>query len=416
MKKYIKNDLFFKLFLYLIIIILLIIFISFIIIKIRNRINKKILNINDCKILCITRHSLRGTISFFNSQEIDLPNQINFPHPISAWNQDLEKEATKLIQIDSINQCVQLGLNTIGLSNFNNNWDEIRCDFLAKRTFETGRILQDKIKNKKPKLTVVIDKQKPKELYEFNKKNIDAVTKDIEPGDFPQQPPSKPTSINPEILHTLTINFLNYLNLALKNKNLTGKLPPVIVNGEITSFYKNNISITMDKIIMSAIEIPPFNKIYKTMKKFKYQKELLKSACLWKQYFFSYIHPLQYSIYQSIPVMQYLNKMNYGDNRILITHDFNQLVLMRSLEIKPYKYDIPFQSYIIIQSSKNVCVLYTAAKIQNNGTFSSKYFVKKILWKGTIEEWENKIKKIYSYVSDSYPLYPIKEAHELLIS
>ena len=116
-----------------------------------------------------------------------------------------------------------------------------------------------------------------------------------------------------------------------------------------------------------------------------------------------------------MPVIQYLNQMNYGNSRILLTHDIKQLNLMRSMEIKPYKYNIPFQSYIIIQSSKNVCVLYTAPKIQSNGTFSTNCFIRKIIWKGTIEEWENKITKMYSYVSNLYPLYPVEEAYEILI-
>ena len=374
---------------------------------------------DDCKILCMTRHSARG-LNFLNSQEINLPNQIKIPNSFLAWNENLLEDADKLIHIDSINKCVQLGLKTVGLSisNFNNKWDEIRCDFTEQRTFETGRILKDKIKNKKPKLTAVIDKQQPSEIYLYknNKINIDSVTSIINPGDFLQQPPSEPTSISPEIFGKLSVNFLNYLNLALKNKKFTGNVDPVIVNGELSlSPLYININIAVDTIIMSAIQIPPLNKIYKTIKKFKYQKELLQVACMWIRYYFTYQYPLQYCIYESMPIIQYLNKMNYGNSRILLTHDIKQLRLMRSMEIKPYKYNIPFQSYIIIQSSKNVCVLYTAPKIQSNGTFSTNCFVRKIIWKGTIEEWENKITKMYSYVSDLYPLYPVKEAYELLI-
>lgn len=368
---------------------------------------------DDCKILCMTRHSARG-LNFFNSQEINLPNQIKIPNYFFAWNENLQEDADKLIHIDSINKCVQLGLKTVGLSsNFNNKWDEIRCDFSQQRTFETGRILKDKIKNKKPKLTAVIDKQQPSEIYLYKK---DSVTSIINPRDFLQQPPSEPTSISPEIFGKLSVNFLNYLNLALKNKKFTGNVDPVIVNGELSlSSLYININVTVDTIIMSAIQIPPLNKIYKTIKKFKYQKELLQVACMWIRYYYTYQYPIQYSIYESMPVIQYLNQMNYGNSRILLTHDIKQLNLMRSMEIKPYKYNIPFQSYIIIQSSKNVCVLYTAPKIQSNGTFSTNCFIRKIIWKGTIEEWENKITKMYSYVSNLYPLYPVEEAYEILI-
>ena len=40
------------------------------------------------KVLCFTRHSMRG-VSFINSQEIPLPNDIILPNPFIAWNQDL---------------------------------------------------------------------------------------------------------------------------------------------------------------------------------------------------------------------------------------------------------------------------------------------------------------------------------------
>jgi hypothetical protein len=212
------------------------------------------------KILCITRHSLRGPLGFFNSQEIDLPNDIKFPNPFLTWNQNLEKDANKLIHIEQINQCVELGLQSIGISYFNKNWNEIRCDFLAQRCFETGRILKEKIGNNKLKLTAVINKKEPNELFTYSNTNIDAVTYNIAPSAFPFMPPSTPTSLNPEIFYLLTANLLNYLNLALKNKNFTGKLPPEIINGEVTFFYKNNINITNDLITMSALTIPPLHR------------------------------------------------------------------------------------------------------------------------------------------------------------
>lgn len=38
-----------------------------------------------------------------------------------------------------------------------------------------------------------------------------------------------------------------------------------------------------------------------------------------------------------------------------------------------------------------------------------------VIWKGTIQEWKEKIQNLYTYVNPSYPLYPMKKAYELLI-
>jgi len=369
----------------------------------------------DYKVLCITRHSMRGTFSFLNSQEIPLLNDIILPNPFIAWNQDLSCEGPSLINIEMIDSAVKDGFEQLKLGEWNKKWDEVRVDFLTQRTYLTGKLLKSKIKNK-PKLTAVIDKKNPEKEFKYSNQNIDAVVYPVFPGDFPNQPPIIPTSITEEKMKENTRELLNWLNLALKDKPFIGNLPPVFINGNLNTFYSTNINLASDVIVMSSRPIPPLNKLYKSNKKYKYQKELVESCVKWTVYYLYNYFPLQYCIYQSLPVIQYLNKMDYNSAKILSSHDYNQLVLLRSLEIEPYPFDIPFQNYIIIQSKSDVCIMYVSQKICENGVISKNSYVKKMVWKGSIDDWNKKIQNMYSYIESKYTLYPIKQAYKLLIS
>ena len=369
----------------------------------------------DYKILCLTRHSMRGTITFLNSQEINLPDNITLPNPFIAWNQGLSCQGIDLIQMSIIDDTVKNGCKEIKLGRWNKQWDEVRVDFLNQRTYLTGKIISSKINNCSPKITAVVDKQNPDQSYQYTTQNLDALVYPIAPGDLSSQPPSSPSSINADIMQKNTRNFLNWLNLSLNDQPFEGELPPVFINGKLNSFYELDINVATDLIVMSSKPTPPLNLIFKNKKKYKYQKELVDSAAEWAQYYLYNFFPMQYCVYQSLPVIQYLERMENNSAKILSTHDYNQYVLLRSLSIEPYSKDIPFQSYIIIQSKTDVIIMYVAPRIGKDGIICKNYFVQTTIWKGSIKEWNKKIEKMYSYVDPAYPLYQLKEAFDLLI-
>jgi len=357
---------------------------------------------------------MRGTFSFLNSQEIHLPNDIILPNPFIAWNQNLSYQGMDLIQMSIIDKTVADGCQEIKLGEWNRQWDEVRVDFLNERTY-TGKILASKINICSPKITAVIDKERSDRAYRYTTKNVDALVYPIVQGDLSSQPPSSPSSINADIMLKNTRNFLNYLNLALHDKPLEGELPTVFFHGKLNSFYELDINLAADLIIMSSKPSPPLNFIFKNNKQYKYQKEIVDSAAHWAQYYLYNFFPMQYCVYQSLPVIQYLEKMDNRSAKILSTHDYNQYVLLRSLGIEPYPKDIPFQSYIILQSKTDVIVKYVAPAIGNHGMILKNYFVQTTIWKGTLNQWNEKIKKMDSYIEPVYPLYPLKEAFDLLI-
>ena len=86
------------------------------------------------------------------------------------------------------------------------------------------------------------------------------------------------------------------------------------------------------------------------------------------------------------------------------------------MNICPYKYDIPFQSYIIIQSETRVKILYVAPKFsKKTNTFIQNKYTSKIIWDGTINEWNQKIENIKQYLDQSQPEFNVKEAYPLFI-
>ena len=363
------------------------------------------------KHLSITRHSFRG-VTFFNSQKIILSKEIMVPNPFITWNKELTEEGIKIVQIKPINNSVQKAYHELNLGEWDEIWDEIRVDFLNERTFRTGYELKKKIKRMDVRLNAVIEKQIPNKTYSYD--DIDYVVHDINPDTFPNQVPGGSNSYDPDKVKELTFTFLNYLSLSLLKKPFTEELPQVLIDGKLSEYYYNNIYIATIIFVMSS-PIPPMNRLYDKNKKYCYQKEIVQSAMKWLLYSQINRYSLQYRVYMTLPIIEYYDNMNDNSANILVTHEGNQLFFLSALGLAPYPYNIPFQSYIIIENENNVIIMFTAPQLKDNGTFNKDCFVQKQIWKGTKEEWRKKIKNLYNYVDPSYPLYPVKEAYELLI-
>jgi hypothetical protein len=86
------------------------------------------------------------------------------------------------------------------------------------------------------------------------------------------------------------------------------------------------------------------------------------------------------------------------------------------MNICPYKYDIPFQSYIIIQSEKTVKILYVAPKFsKKTNTFIQDKYTSKIIWNGSIYEWNQKTENMKQYLDPSQSEFNVKDAYPLFI-
>lgn len=361
------------------------------------------------KNLSITRHSFRG-IEFFNSQKIILSKEIMVPNPFITWNNNLTEEAVKFVNIKPINNSVHTAYYELNIAKWDEIWDEIRVDFLKERTFRTGYELKKKMKN--VRLNAVIEKQIPKKIYSYD--DIDYVVHDINPDTFPNQVPGGSNSYDPDKVKELTFTFLNYLSLSLLKKPFTEELPQVLIDGKLSEYYYNNIYIATIIFVMSS-PIPPMNRLYDKNRKYCYQKEIVQSAMKFLLYIQMNQYSLQYKVYMTLPIIEYFEKMKDNSSNILVTHDVNQFFFLSALGLTPYQYNIPFQSYIIVENENHVIIMYTAPQLTDNGTFNKDCFVQKQIWKGTKEEWRKKIKNLYNYVDPSYPLYPVKEAYELLV-
>jgi len=360
------------------------------------------------RVVSLTRHSFRG-VEFFNSLQIFLSDDLILPNPFLTWNGSNNTDANFHIQIEPINRAVSVGFSEIGIRRpWCADWREIRADFLYQRTFETGRILRNRIK-KKPDLSAVIDKDQPDTVFSFsNNNNIDAVVFPVKEGDFNPQVSSSPTQINGEDLKFITREFLDALNLSINNKKFDQELPPVFVDGQISDFYYNNVFIAADLIVMSAFLIPPLDLIMGGKKKYRYQNIIIEKASQYLQYFITNLNSLQFIAYQTFPFIEFFRK---NSNVILLTHDSVQYNILKSLNLPIFKHNVPFQSYIFIQSATQACVMYVAPDIDLSGVF--KGFFTTLIWKGSNLEFEQKISNLEQLIDPEVPLYPVKPAFSL---
>lgn len=366
------------------------------------------------KVLSITRHSMRG-VPFFNSQEISLSNDLILPNPFLCWDDNISQAGIELVNAKCINACVQMGLKELHLGKWRKEWEEIRTDFLSERTFFTGKILKQKLRDAHIPITAVIDKENPNQLYAYNSTNYDAVTFDMGAGKFSTNVPPFPSNIDSSILQAKTRDFLNWLSLSILKKPFTGELPDVYIDGQLNPFYTTNVSVAAYLISMTSFPQPPLNKIFKNNEYYPHQRDVVKSACKWLNYALTNYYSTQFIVYNSFPIIEFLDHMEFNNKgRIIISHDIRQFQFLRALDIESYPENLPFQSYVIVQSRDQVCLLYTAAKISKQGVYQ-KPFIKKLIWKGTLGEWQAKIQNMSTYVNPIYPLYPIKEAYELNI-
>lgn len=370
---------------------------------------------DDYKVLSVTRHSMRG-VTFLNGQKISLTDNLSLPNPFLRWNYDLTHEGIELVEINCLNECVQAGLDELGLGKWKKEWTEIRVNFLDDRTFLTGKLLKEKMGHSQAKLTAVIDKAHSNELYSFNPVNHDCVVYEMDPGRFPSNVPAHPSRIDPIVLRERTHTFLNWLSLALGQGPFTGNLPDVYIDGKLNPFYSTYVSMAADLIIMSSSSKPSLNRLFKNDKVYPYQKEVVESASKFTSAFLTGLYSMQFITYNSFPVVEYLNRMEFNNTgKILLSHDIRQFQLLAALNLEPFPLNIPFQSYVFIQSKDQICVMYTAPKISEEGTFHQNSFLKKLIWKGTLDEWKAKIQNMTHYFDPIYPLYPIKDAYELII-
>jgi len=362
----------------------------------------------DRKILCITRHSMRGTIFFYNSQTVKLSDSLVIPNPFITWSQNLSIYGKDLINIEIIEDVLKQNKIDCDKKKF---WNEIRVDLTTQRTFETGKLMRRQIKEQKKyevPVTAVLDVSDENKIYDY--KNYDSVVSSE--NDNVQV---KSYNLNPHIFETKTKAFLDLLNLSINDSPFEGNLPPVCDdNHNINLFYYNKVFLVADLIVMLAYNKSPLNQLYNNKKKYKHQYELITSALSWTQYFYSNRYVKQNNVYTSMPIINYLNQMDYGSNKIIVTHDKNQFQLLDSLEIHSFNYDIPFQSYIIIQTKTKVKIIYVAPKLSRKTcTFQRDKCVKKLIWKGSIEEWNQKIAKMQTYIVPEYQELEVKPAYPL---
>lgn len=94
----------------------------------------------DQKILCITRHSARGSIRLFNSQNIKLSDSLIIPNPFIAWSENLSTYGKDLVNVEIIEDVLKENKIDCDKKNF---WNEIRVDLTTQRTFETGKIMRN---------------------------------------------------------------------------------------------------------------------------------------------------------------------------------------------------------------------------------------------------------------------------------
>ena len=83
--------------------------------------------------------------------------------------------------------------------------------------------IKSKIKNNPPKLTAVIDKKNPEQIYQYTSQNIDAVTYPIDIGDITPQPPALPSTYDPKVMKEKTISKSTH-------KNFDGSLKCFLLN------------------------------------------------------------------------------------------------------------------------------------------------------------------------------------------
>lgn len=370
----------------------------------------------DYKVLCITRHSARG-VNFFNGQQVSLPNDIILRNPFFTWNDDLTCEGHDLVSADAVNTCVQAGFDELQLGKWKKQWTEIRVNFLYEGTYVTGRILKKRLGNPDIKLTAVIDKDKPNQVFSYNSDNYDSVTYTMQAGGFPTSVPPFPSCVDAAILQMKAREFINELSLALGKEPYTGTLPDVFLDGIVSPFYQQNMYVATDLIIMSAFSNkPPLNVLFKNEKEYPHQRRLVKAACDFQRYFSENYYSTQFTVYNSFPIIEYLNSMKLNNTgKIIVTENARQLELLKSLNIETYPYTVPYQCYIIIQTQDKVCIMVVSPKISKRGIFSKQAFFTRLIWKGSLEEWQEKIQNMTHYVEPIYPLYPVKEAYELII-
>jgi len=332
----------------------------------------------DRKILCITRHSWRG-VQHTNSQTIKLSDDLVVPSTFISWNYNLSEYGKDLVNIKIIENALKEYKINCDKKHF---WNEIRVNMTKQRTFETGKIMRKQFKEQKKykvPLTTVLDNNASDKNSEYDYENYDFLVSIIDVFEKIPQYKEAENNIDEDKYKSMTKKCLDFLSLSINKTPFKDNLIPLYDDdNNINLFYTRDVYNVLDMINMLTYNKPPLNQIYNTNKTYKYQYELIMSTLEWNSYYHSNFLPKQTSAYVSLPIINYLNEMDYGSNKILVTHESRQHQLLSSLDIPPFKYDIPFQSYIIVQTRTSVKIIYVAHKLSRKTcTFQKNKYVKK---------------------------------------
>jgi hypothetical protein len=67
-----------------------------------------------------------------------------------------------------------------------------------------------------------------------------------------------------------------------------------------------------------------------------------------------------------------------------------------------------------VQTRTSVKIIYVAHKLSRKTcTFQKNKYVKKLIWKGSIQEWNIKVDKMRTYIIPEYPEIKLKPAYPL---
>jgi hypothetical protein len=275
---------------------------------------------------------------------------------------------------------------------FDGSWDEIRADLATERTLWTALRIREGLK-----LTINVTGCSTKEG-----EGLDVVTAREPVMKCAKNDISLLLNSSPylSLLRERASNFLDAIRKANNVTDAVKELPPAAFDaeGKLPKEYDQIASIA-SAIEMNAELAPPLTAVF-PRSDVRQGKQVVEAALNFLGIRFFVSNPDKMCNAISLFPLQYMADRKPGTHTLLVSHDDSISALLRALDFISSKSEpedlaiYPIETIVFAFGDAHVSVVRMRIQVQDSDGFIPGPYANKVIWKGTLDEWNQKVKNI----------------------
>ncbi|GEM_PF-4267301 len=349
------------------------------------------------KIVAIARHSFRGINKKVGPQEIALEDY-GIPIktlPILSWAEDSTPRGQEIARDYGgvgLQKAAEVAVKAVNENEmFDGHWD-IRADLSTERTLVTAVRIKEGLKETTNVTGCPTTAGEPLDVVTTRKPAMQCAKKEIRS--------LRSASPDLDLFRQRAASFLDTVKKAHNIKDAKTELPPATYDaqGKLPKVY-SQIANLASAFEMSADLAPPLDVVFPGSDP-SLGKQVVESALNFMGIRFFTSNPKQAGDAVSLYPLQYMEDRKPGSHTLMLTHDDLISDLLRALDIIDSKSEpgdlavYPLDTIVFAFGKDHVSIVRMRLEVRDPDGYIPGPLANKILWKGTLAEWNQKVKNI----------------------